>query len=88
MDYTAMVDKIITDMQTEYESAHERTTKVMNYEYFCGRLFGVYSIAEATMPVDDYVALYEYRRADRDEISLKFNRDYINPLYATVRNAS
>lgn len=88
MDYKAIVDKLIEDMKREYISKHEKTTKAFNYEYLVGHLFGLYDLAKMELSPEDFADLYDYRRADRDDLSGKFNQEYINPIYAAMRKAS
>ena len=88
MKYKGIIDSILDEMQKEYTSTHEHTTKAINFEYLLGKLFCVYDIVNETLGLDEFLEIYEYRRADRDEISHKFNMEYVNPLYASMRRAS
>lgn len=88
MEYKTIIDKYIDSIKEEYTSAHEKTTKAFNYEYFCGKLYGVYEIAEAYLDAADFTELYDYRRDERGDLSMKFNQEYINPIYSTIRRES
>ena len=85
MDYKKIIDDLIDMMERETESAHELTTKALNHEYYEGQLYGVYKLAESALPLEEFVTLYDYRREDRDRVSVKANREIINRVYSVVR---
>lgn len=85
--YKTIIDKLLSAIQEEKDSKHEIMTKIINYEYLSGQLYGVFDLAETSLDIKDFVELYDYRRTDRDELSLYFNQELINPVYNIVRNS-
>lgn len=87
-NYKTKIDGFIDELEKEYESCHEQTTKAINYEYIAGKLYGLYDIAKENLGLDAFIELHEYRKKELDEISVKFNYNILNPLYNTVRLAT
>ena len=83
--YKTKIDKLLNEMITEYDSKHELTTKVMNYEYYQGKLYTLYELIEELEDTKTLVILYDYRRPERDEITTKFEKEYIQKVYNIVR---
>ena len=77
------IDYYLNELEKEKASAHEITTKLCNYEYNMGALYAVYM----TAPISEVSNIYDYRRDDRDSISLWFNQNVVNPIYKEVRNS-
>ena len=86
-NYLHRIDTIIDEMQTELNSKHEPMTKVINYEYYAGKLHALFELIQDTETLADFVTCYEYRKADRDELTQAYNERYITPLYKVARAA-
>lgn len=84
-NYKKIIDSLIEELNKEYESKHEITTKMLNYEYFTGKIYGLFDVIEKTLGIDDFMEIILYRKKERDEISAKFNLEIINPIYSIVR---
>lgn len=80
-NYLKRIDEILNEMQQEYKSKHEKTTKIINYEYYCGKLQALYELIEDTEELQDFIICYEYRKEDRDNMAQLFNDKLITPLY-------
>ena len=83
--YKKQIDYFLIEMQHEKESNHEPLTKVLNFEYYNGKLYGLYTIAEKELTPEAFTELYEYNRATRENLYTFFNAEYINPLYNIAR---
>lgn len=87
-NYLKRIDKIINEMITDYNSKKEPLTKIINYEYYQGELFGLYELIEDTETLKDFIICYEYRKEDRDRITEQINNELITPLYNKTRAAN
>ena len=73
------IDEIISDIQDEYSSNHELCTKVINYDYYCGKLSELHSIC------GDCMEIITYRHDEINKIERDFNKHYVNVLYRRSR---
>ena len=83
--YLNKINNILDTMVEEYGSNHEITTKVLNYQYYCGQLHALYELIEETEGTRELVKYYEHRKEERDRIAKFYNDDYITPLYKITR---
>lgn len=84
-NYLKRIDEIINEMHQEYKSKHENMTKIINYEYYCGKLQALYELIQDTEELQDFIVCYEYRKEERDNMTQLFNDNFITPLYKITR---
>lgn len=75
------IDEIIKDMEDEYSSKHEVCTKVVNYEYFSGKLNELYRAC------DDDIEIITYRLDEITQLENDFQKNYVEILYRRSRRA-
>ncbi len=85
-NYLKRIDEITNEIQQEYKSKHETITKIINYEYYCGKLQALFELIQDTEKLQDFVACYEYRKEERDNMTQLFNDNLITPLYDIARS--
>jgi hypothetical protein len=83
--YLNKINNILDTMVEEYGNNHETTTKVLNYQYYCGQLHALYELIEETEGIQELVKYYEHRKEERNRITKLYNDDYITPLYNKTR---
>ena len=84
-EYIIKANKLINEIKEEYTSGHEVMTKILNYQYFMGKLHAVYEEAEKVMDFEDFRKVYEHRKEERGEIDKLFNDNLITPAYKKLR---
>ena len=83
-DYKKIIDEILQELKTEFSSNHLPFTKILNYEFIEGKLYGLYEqISRETTP-EDFRKIYEYRHEERTALEKKYNFELINPIYNKV----
>lgn len=85
-NYKKIIDSLIDNMREEYASDNREVTKVLNYEFLKGKLYGLYETVRELNGLDAFTELYGYRKSERTEINILFNREIINPLYRVVES--
>lgn len=80
-NYKKIIDSVMDELYREKNGSNKDLTKILNYEFLFGKLYGVYAIAEEVLPGPTFYDLYSYRQAEKDMFSIYFNTQYINPLY-------
>ena len=85
-NYKKIIDSLIDKMREEYASDNREVTKVLNYEFLKGKLYGLYETVRELNGLDAFTELYSYREGERMEINILFNREIINPLYRVVES--
>ena len=83
-NYRKMIDELLQEHETEYTSKHKKITKILNFEFLQGKLYGLYEqISKETTP-EEFRNIYEYRHEERTAIERKYNFELINPLYMEI----
>ena len=87
INYLNKIDALTDCIIDEYNSKHEPVTKMINYEYYCGKLHQLFELAQEETTTADFVFYYEYRKEDRDRIAKLINDSIITPIYKATRAA-
>lgn len=83
-NYKKIIDEMLIELETEFTSKHTTFTKILNYEFIEGKLYGLYEqISRETTP-EKFKQLYEYKSEKRHEIEKKYNFELINPIYNKI----
>lgn len=83
-EYKKIIDEILAELEAEFLSNHTTFTKILNFEFIEGKLYGLYEqISRKTTP-ENFRKLYEYKSEKRHEIEKKYNFELINPIYNKI----